>query len=109
MIRGRIMAVNGVDLPTRENAEETGKYLRQNRMADDRVLLVTSALHMPRALATFQGAGINADPAATDFMAGPGLGPWILDYLPSVSALFGVSRAWHEILGTWAYRLRGWF
>ena len=94
---------------TRENAEETGKYLRQNRMADDRVLLVTSAIHMPRALATFRGAGINAVPAATDFSAGPGLGPWILDYLPSFTALHGISWTWHEILGTWAYRLRGWF
>ena len=50
---------------TYENAVLTKALLAERGL--QRVLLVTSALHMPRALATFKTAGIDAVPAATDF------------------------------------------
>ena len=50
---------------TYENAMLTKELLAERGL--HRVLLVTSAWHMPRALATFKSAGINAIPAATDF------------------------------------------
>ncbi len=67
-------------------------------------LLVTSAWHMRRALATFEQAGWNVTPYAVDFATGSHT-PWT-----EYSLLRG-SRKWalllHELLGWLAYRLAG--
>ncbi len=67
-------------------------------------LLVTSAWHMRRALATFQKAGWNVTPYAVDFATGSRT-PWT-EY-----SLVRGSRKWalllHELLGLLAYRLSG--
>lgn len=68
-----------------------------------RVLLVTSAMHMPRALRTFQaalgGAGVTVLPASTDVVALPDslhpLGRW----LPDADGLALSTRALKEYLG----------
>jgi uncharacterized SAM-binding protein YcdF (DUF218 family) len=73
------------------------------------VLLVTSALHMRRALAACRSAGIEARPAPTDY--------WVVeerpttrlvDFAPSIEALFLTHLALHEWMGYEAYRLKGW-
>ena len=92
---------------TRENAVLTARLLEAQGL--DRVLLVTSALHMPRSLATFRAAGIEATPAATDFEVLPS--PSARDlrhWLPNAGALEGSTRAMQEYLGIWVYWLRGW-
>lgn len=94
---------------TRENAILTAQWLQSEGL--ERVLLVTSALHMPRSLATFRAAGVEAIPAATDFeVRRPGEpAPWDLRrYIPSASALEGSTRAFKEHVGFWVYRWRGW-
>ena len=67
-------------------------------------LLVTSAWHMRRALATFQKAGWNVTPYAVDFNTGSRT-PWT-EY-----SLVRGSRKWslllHELLGLLAYQLAG--
>ncbi len=67
-------------------------------------LLVTSAWHMPRALATFRKAGWNVSPYPVDFRTG-GDTPWTLYSMRS-----GVEH-WelllHEWLGWASYRLSG--
>ena len=67
-------------------------------------LLVTSAWHMRRALATFQKLGWNVTPYAVDFNTGSHT-PWT-EY-----SLVRGSRKWalllHELLGLLAYRLAG--
>jgi uncharacterized SAM-binding protein YcdF (DUF218 family) len=90
---------------TRENALYTAEIL--NAQGIGRVLLVTSALHMPRALATFRAVGIDAVPAATDFEVMPEPGHPIR-WLPDAEALFDSTRALKEYLGWWVYRWRGW-
>lgn len=69
-----------------------------------RWLLVTSAWHMPRAMATFAQAGWNVTPYPVDFRTGPAT-PWT-----TYSLQDGV-RNWqlalHELLGIAAYRLTG--
>jgi uncharacterized SAM-binding protein YcdF (DUF218 family) len=93
---------------TRENALYSAAWLAEHA-PDGAVLLVTSALHMPRALATFERAGIKATPAATDFEIMPrSASRTPLDVLPSAAALEASSRAIKEWLGLWVYRWRGW-
>ena len=67
-------------------------------------LLVTSAWHMPRSMATFEKAGWNVTPYPVDFRTGQST-PWT-DY----SLSDGASR-WqlllHEWLGLWVYQRTG--
>jgi len=64
----------------------------------DRIVLVTSALHMHRARRIFEHAGFEVIPAPTDFevVRTPFA---VLDLLPDAGALDGSSRAMKEILG----------
>jgi len=69
--------------------------------------LITSAAHMPRAMAVFQKAGIPVHAASTDIEALKGI-PWTpLRWLPDASALTMTTVAIKEWLGYWAYRFRG--
>ena len=90
---------------TRENARYSAELIRAHGFA--RVLLVTSALHMPRALATFRAVGVDAIPAPTDFEVMPEPAH-LLRWLPDAEALVASSRALKEYLGLWVYRWRGW-
>jgi uncharacterized SAM-binding protein YcdF (DUF218 family) len=90
---------------TYENARYTAQLLRQHEL--QQVLLVTSALHLPRALATFRAAGIDALPAPADFEVMPEP-PHPLRWLPDAQALADSDRALKEYLGLWVYRWRGW-
>lgn len=93
---------------TYENAMETKQYLRRRGILDQPIILVTSALHMPRAVAIFTAAGINIIPAPTDILATTPFQPTILSSIPSANALMMTTNAWHELVGLWYYRLRGW-
>jgi len=69
-----------------------------------RWLLLTSAWHMRRAMATFQKAGWNVTPYAVDFATGKHT-PW------TSYSLLGGARKWviflHEVVGMVAYQLSG--
>lgn len=71
-------------------------------------LLVTSATHMPRALAVFRKAGFHVAPAATDFRARPYLEGGVLALLPDAQALADSTVAIKEWVGLLVYRMRGW-
>lgn len=91
---------------TRENALQTKRLMDANGFG--RVLLVTSAAHMPRALGAFRAAGIDAIPAPTDYRSVQYAGPLLLDILPSAEALSMFTSALNEYLGQAVYRMRGW-
>jgi uncharacterized SAM-binding protein YcdF (DUF218 family) len=73
-----------------------------------RVLLVTSALHMRRALATFRTAGIDAVPAATDYTVTYRDWRTVIDFLPDARALSHTTDAIREYVGYVYYRWKGW-
>ncbi len=73
-----------------------------------RVLLVTSAMHMPRALATFTSAGIEAEPAATDYTVTYRDHRSVIDFLPDAKALARTTDAIKEYVGYAYYRWKGW-
>jgi uncharacterized SAM-binding protein YcdF (DUF218 family) len=93
-------------LNTYRNAVNSKPLL--NKQGVKRVLLVTSAIHMPRALATFRTLGINAIPSPTDYMETNQKKYEIKDFLPNIDALGDTSLAVKEYLGMMAYRWRGW-
>jgi uncharacterized SAM-binding protein YcdF (DUF218 family) len=100
------MLLESQSLTTHENALRTREVMQANGIR--RVLLVTSALHMRRAMAAFAAAGIDAVPAPTDFEAVPPREMTVLDWLPDAGALEGSTRAIKEYVGYWVYRVRGW-
>lgn len=96
---------------TYQNAARTRAILEQRNL--HRVLLVTSALHMPRALALFRQQGVEAIPAPTDFIYRSTSGfesPWpdlIIALLPSAEALSETTQALRELLGSAVYSIAG--
>lgn len=90
---------------TYQNATNTAAIVEERGF--DRVLLVTSALHMRRALATFRSTGIHAMPAATDYGVVDG-STTMLSLIPSAGALRGSTAAIREYVGYIVYRWRGW-
>jgi uncharacterized SAM-binding protein YcdF (DUF218 family) len=101
-------------LNTRENAMNVQKVLQSRQI--NRILLVTSAMHMPRSIQIFQRLGIEAIPAPTDFLIADqefaaisdSSQARLLSLLPDTDNLYGSTRALKEYIGMIVYRLRGW-
>ena len=96
--------IEGGSRNTAENAIETAKILEERGW--ERVILVTSAFHMPRSMGCFRKAGIDARPFPVDYyrhkiFAGPE------SLVPSISGLRLSTIAFKEYVGLAAYRLRG--
>lgn len=74
-----------------------------------KVILVTSALHIPRSVAAFAAQGIAVVPVACDFQA-YGVPPVEGDFspFPRQSRFHQLALYLHEKIGWLAYRLRGW-
>ena len=92
------MLQEGTSQTTRQNAENSAALLKQRGIT--RVLLVTSALHMARAVAQFQAAGLSAVPVATDHTTPLALNN-VSAWLPDAGALADSGRAFKEALGRW--------
>ncbi|NJK39714.1 MAG: YdcF family protein, partial [Oscillatoriales cyanobacterium SM2_3_0] len=103
-------------LNTYENAVNVKQILSQNNIQGP-VLLVTSAVHMPRSVAIFERQGMEVIPAPTDFLVASAADPvenpgnWrgqILSIIPDAAALREFTLALKEYIGLVIYRLRGW-
>ena len=89
---------------TYENAVECRKLLE--RQGVRKILLVTEAWHMRRALLCFRKQGIEVVPAACHHFA-TDFDPSALNFLPSPGAADVFRDVWHEWLGLAWYRLFG--
>src|SRR4028118_177946 len=98
-------------LNTHQNAVNVKKIMKERGIR--RVLLVTSAMHMPRSLKIFQRQGIEAIPAPTDFLVTQhdieestnSTEAIVLNLLPDSDRLDKTTRALKEYIGTVVYRL----
>jgi uncharacterized SAM-binding protein YcdF (DUF218 family) len=98
---------------TYENAVDVKAILQTRNI--HRVLLVTSAMHMPRALALFRHQGIDAIAAPCDYLSGsPALvgGRWnwhslLIGLIPDIDSLDVSTKAMRELLGIAVYHLAG--
>ena len=91
---------------TRQNATASAQLLKKRGLR--RVLLVTSAQHMPRAAGTFRTLGLDILPSPTDFRAVEWNQPKLLDWIPTLEGFYRFGRAFREYLGLAVYRYRGW-
>lgn len=85
---------------TQENAFHAAELLREHR--PDAVLLVTNAIHFPRALPAFERAGLaDVTPAPTGYFYRPdpnsGFNPW--DLVPGAYPMTRSYMALHEYVG----------
>ncbi|MEX0760052.1 MAG: YdcF family protein [Tistlia sp.] len=88
---------------TRENALESLRLAQPQ--PGERWLLVTSARHMPRAVASFRAAGWEVEAYPVDFEASAAGAPLLLDFAGRLRRLNGGLKEWLGLLG---YRLLGW-
>jgi len=91
---------------TRENALNIKPLLEA--AGCDRSLLVTSAAHMQRALASFKAVGLYVYPVSTDVHALSNHGYSVMDFLPDAHALATTTDAMREWIGQKVYTLKGW-
>ncbi|MBN1371168.1 MAG: YdcF family protein [Anaerolineaceae bacterium] len=100
---------------TREDALYSTEMLREKGI--NRVLLVTSAMHMPRSVALFEAQGLEVVPLPVDFAVSEEgwAGLWHADFgafltrlLPSASSLSLTTNCLHEYYGMLAYWIQGW-
>jgi len=91
---------------THENAVFTKKILRQHPKIRS-VLLITSSLHMRRALACFRHEGIHAQPYSTNLINTQT--HWNVEYLliPNIANFLIWNGMVHEITGYGMYKIMG--
>lgn len=85
---------------TRQNATYAAKLLREQGI--QKILLVTSALHMSRARALFEAQGLDVIPVAADHQARHRFAA--VDWIPDSDALDGSARAIKELVARWTGR-----
>lgn len=101
----RMLGIRPDDMMLESQSQDTGQQSQyvQEIVKDGRCILVTSAIHMPRAMLVFKQRGMKAIPAPTDF------GDWMRkdnspnQFFPRADELRKVEVALHEYLGfLWA-------
>jgi uncharacterized SAM-binding protein YcdF (DUF218 family) len=90
---------------TYENALEIERMWKARGFKS--ALLVTSAVHMPRAIAVFRHAGLPVIASTADVLVVDGDPCGLFAWLPDTSALAGTTNALKEWMGILVYRLRG--
>lgn len=99
---------------THENALFSQKILEEKGV--QKVLLITSAMHMPRSVALFEKLGVQVIPLPVDYAVtrqepesgNDDLIGKLLGLLPSAGYLSDTTNALKEYLGILTYSLQGW-
>ncbi len=105
--------------PKARNTYENALYTRHILASQgiDRILLVTSALHMPRSVRLFERQGFTVIPAPADFLVSqadwasltyPDPRQQLIQLFPDAEALYYTTLALKEYIGMLIYGLRGW-
>lgn len=106
------LGVNEADIivdPSAKNTEEQVQRV-QAIVGQAPFMLVTSALHMPRAMALFEKSGLHPMPIPTGYYLRDGMSSEafdLVDHLPRAESIRLAERAMHEYLGLAWSKLRG--
>lgn len=99
---------------TQEDALYSMKILKDKNVK--RVLLVTSAMHMPRALFLFKDSGFEIIPAPTDYtvtrqgwneLTHPDINSFVINLIPNASSLSLTTTVLKEYIGMIVYQIDG--
>ncbi|MGC3997265.1 MAG: YdcF family protein [Anaeromyxobacter sp.] len=99
------LVLDGRSRNTRENALESSRLVAEHGWK--RLLVVTSAGHMPRALGCFRAVGLHPDALPVDRRAGDQLTPWYWRLTPRAEQLSASTDAIRELSGRLVYRVAG--
>ena len=89
-----------------ENTDQEAKAVKKILENDNkRIILVTSAFHMPRAERVFKAANINLIPFPVDFQNSKSK-TTMMDFIPSAESLFDTSHFVREMIGRLYYNLK---
>jgi len=100
---------------THEDAVFSAELLKEKGIS--KIILVTSAMHMPRSVALFKKQGIEVIPSPTDFtitedgwnrMFSPNLETLLTNLLPNSSAIGLTTNVLKEYIGMVTYGIQGW-
>lgn len=89
-----------------QNTDQEAKSVRELLTNDKpKIILVTSAFHMPRAQKVFEAAGLNVVPFPVDFLSEAGQ-LMLMDFIPSAGSLTDTSLFVREMIGRTYYSLK---
>lgn len=100
---------------TYEDALYSKAVLIENKLHS--IILVTSAMHMPRAAAIFRKQQIQFTPAPADYIVTqqllsdllrPSMERFLVDSIPTSKNIHNTTNALKEYLGLLVYRIKGW-
>ncbi|BCY18478.1 hypothetical protein hrd7_23270 [Leptolinea sp. HRD-7] len=100
---------------TYEDAVFSAKILKEKGIS--KIILITSAMHMPRSVGLFEKQGITVIPSPTDFtvtedgwrrMFSPNLETFLTNIVPNSSSIGLTTSVMKEYIGMIVYRLQGW-
>jgi uncharacterized SAM-binding protein YcdF (DUF218 family) len=100
------IVVEGDSRNTRENAFYSSAL--SEKLACGVPLLVTSAAHMKRSVASFERLRIEVFPVSTDVQVINNPNLTLFDFLPDAEALMMTNDALREWMGQWVYKIGGW-
>ena len=88
-----------------QNTDQEAKAIKKILTEDAKIILVTSAFHMPRAEKVFKAANINLIPFPVDFQNSKSK-TTMMDFIPSAGSLFDTSHFVREMIGRLYYNLK---
>ena len=88
-----------------QNTDQEAKAIKEILTEDAKIILVTSAFHMPRAEKVFKAANINLIPYPVDFQNSKSK-TTMMDFIPSAESLFDTSHFFREMIGRLYYNLK---
>ena len=88
-----------------QNTDQEAKAIKKILADNSKIILVTSAYHMPRAEKVFKAANINAIPFPVDFKSYKST-TTMMDFIPSAESLFNTSHFVREMIGRLYYDLK---
>lgn len=108
------LLIQDASLNTQQDAEYSCAMIKERGY--DKVILVTSAFHMPRSVALFEAQGCTVIPAPVDFsittdsweaLTHPTIEEFIIDLLPSYTHLSSFTKTMKEYIGMLYYHFSG--
>lgn len=88
-----------------QNTDQEAKAIKKILTENAKIILVTSAFHMPRAEKVFKAANINLIPFPVDFQNSKSK-TTMMDFIPSAESLFDTSHFVREMIGRLYYNLK---